>query len=75
VELARRFEPGSRRVARMRNHDARLRRVLDTSDVCQSIMRMLKKQTLSGANNSPSTHCKANQHRSQARLGRDVAPV
>ncbi len=38
-ELARRFEPYIRRVALMRLHDPRLRRALDASDVCQSVLR------------------------------------
>jgi RNA polymerase sigma factor (sigma-70 family) len=38
-ELVRRFEPHIRRVVRMRLQDSRLRRVLDASDVCQSVLR------------------------------------
>jgi RNA polymerase sigma factor (sigma-70 family) len=47
-ELARRFEPDIRRVARMRLHDVRLRRVLDTTDVCQSILRRFLAHARSG---------------------------
>lgn len=37
-ELIRRYEPTVRRVARVRLVDARLRRQLDTMDICQSVM-------------------------------------
>lgn len=37
-ELVRRYEPTVRRVARVRLVDARLRRQLDTMDICQSVM-------------------------------------
>ena len=38
AELVRLYEPAVRRVVRMRLRDPRLRRVLDSSDVCQSVM-------------------------------------
>lgn len=38
AELVRRYEPAIRRAVRVRLVDSRLRRVLDTSDVCQSIL-------------------------------------
>jgi RNA polymerase sigma-70 factor (ECF subfamily) len=37
-ELVRQFEPVIRRVVRMRLTDARLRRVFDSMDICQSIL-------------------------------------
>jgi RNA polymerase sigma-70 factor (ECF subfamily) len=37
-ELVRRFEPVLRRTIRVRLRDARLRRLLDTADVCQSVL-------------------------------------
>jgi RNA polymerase sigma-70 factor (ECF subfamily) len=38
AELVRRFEPELRRVIRVRLTDPRLRRVLDSGDVCQSVL-------------------------------------
>jgi RNA polymerase sigma-70 factor (ECF subfamily) len=38
AELVRRYEPEVRRVIRVRLTDARLRRVLDSMDVCQSVL-------------------------------------
>jgi len=38
AELVRLYEPAVRRVVRMRLRDPRLRRVLDSTDVCQSVM-------------------------------------
>lgn len=43
TELVRRYEPAVRRTVRVRLIDARLRRVLDSSDVCQSVMKSLLK--------------------------------
>jgi len=37
AELVRRYEPAIRRVARVRLADPRLRRLLDSADVCQSV--------------------------------------
>jgi len=37
-ELMRRYEPAVRRAVRMRLFDARLRRVFDSMDICQSVM-------------------------------------
>ncbi|MBV8077730.1 MAG: helix-turn-helix domain-containing protein, partial [Planctomycetaceae bacterium] len=37
-ELVRRYEPTIRRVARVRLVDPRLRRQLDTMDICQSVL-------------------------------------
>lgn len=39
VELVRQYEPLVRREARLRLHDPRLRRLLDSLDVCQSVLR------------------------------------
>jgi RNA polymerase sigma factor (sigma-70 family) len=38
AELVRRYEPAIRRVVRLRLTDARMRRVLDSMDVCQSVL-------------------------------------
>jgi len=38
VELVRRYEPAIRRVVRLRLRDPRLRRILDSMDVCQSVL-------------------------------------
>jgi RNA polymerase sigma factor (sigma-70 family) len=38
AELVRLYEPAVRRVVRLRLRDPRLRRVLDSTDVCQSVM-------------------------------------
>jgi RNA polymerase sigma-70 factor (ECF subfamily) len=38
AELVRLYEPAVRRVVRMRLRDPRLRRILDSTDVCQSVM-------------------------------------
>ena len=38
TELVRRYEPGIRRAVRIRLHDARLGRVLESMDVCQSVL-------------------------------------
>jgi RNA polymerase sigma factor (sigma-70 family) len=38
AELVRLYEPAVRRVVRMRLRDPRLRRVLDSTDVCQSVL-------------------------------------
>jgi RNA polymerase sigma-70 factor (ECF subfamily) len=38
VELVRRYEPVIRRVARVRLLDARLRRLVDSGDICQSVL-------------------------------------
>jgi RNA polymerase sigma-70 factor (ECF subfamily) len=38
AELVRRFEPAVRRVARIRLADQRLRRTLDSMDICQSVL-------------------------------------
>jgi RNA polymerase sigma-70 factor (ECF subfamily) len=39
--LVRKYEPAVRRTVRVRLLDARLRRILDSSDVCQSVMKSL----------------------------------
>lgn len=38
AELMRRYEPAVRRAVRLRLFDARLRRVFDSTDICQSVM-------------------------------------
>jgi RNA polymerase sigma factor (sigma-70 family) len=38
TELVRRYEPALRRAVRLRLRDPRLRRVLDSSDVCQAVL-------------------------------------
>ena len=38
VELVRRYEPAIRRVVRLQMRDPRLRRILDSMDVCQSVL-------------------------------------
>ena len=38
TELVRRYEPALRRSVRLRLRDPRLRRVLDSSDVCQAVL-------------------------------------
>jgi RNA polymerase sigma-70 factor (ECF subfamily) len=38
TELVRRYEPTIRRAVRVRLHDARLRRLFDSLDVCQSVL-------------------------------------
>mgnify|MGYP001138158190 FL=1 len=38
AELVRRYEPAVRRAARVRLVDTRLNRMLDSMDVCQSVM-------------------------------------
>lgn len=38
LELVRRYEPAVRRVVRLQLRDPRLRRILDSMDVCQSVM-------------------------------------
>jgi RNA polymerase sigma-70 factor (ECF subfamily) len=38
TELVRRYEPAIRRVVRVHMHDARMRRVLDSTDICQSVL-------------------------------------
>jgi RNA polymerase sigma-70 factor (ECF subfamily) len=38
VELVRRYEPALRRAVRLQLRDPRLRRVLDSSDICQSVL-------------------------------------
>src|SRR5215468_1887286 len=38
AELVRRYEPSIRRVVRVHLRDPRLRRVLDSTDVCQSVL-------------------------------------
>jgi RNA polymerase sigma-70 factor (ECF subfamily) len=38
AELVRRYEPAIRRVIRVHLHDPRLRRVLDSTDICQSVL-------------------------------------
>ena len=38
AQLVRRFEPAIRRAARIRLHDSRLRRFLDSLDICQSVL-------------------------------------
>jgi RNA polymerase sigma-70 factor (ECF subfamily) len=38
AELVRRYEPAIRRVVRVHLRDARLRRLLDSTDVCQSVL-------------------------------------
>ena len=38
VELVRRYEPAVRRVVRLQMRDPRLRRILDSMDVCQSVL-------------------------------------
>jgi RNA polymerase sigma factor (sigma-70 family) len=38
AELVRRYEPAIRRVVRLRMTDARLRRALDSMDICQSVL-------------------------------------
>src|SRR5207248_6100556 len=38
AELVRRYEPAIRRVVRVHLRDPRLRRVLDSTDVCQSVL-------------------------------------
>jgi RNA polymerase sigma-70 factor (ECF subfamily) len=38
AELVRRYEPAIRRVVRVHLHDQRLRRVLDSTDICQSVL-------------------------------------
>lgn len=38
AELVRRYEPAIRRVVRLRLADARLRRVFDSMDICQSVL-------------------------------------
>jgi RNA polymerase sigma-70 factor (ECF subfamily) len=38
AELVRRYEPAIRRVVRIRLRDPRLRRLLDTMDICQSVL-------------------------------------
>jgi RNA polymerase sigma-70 factor (ECF subfamily) len=38
AELVRRYEPAIRRFVRVHMHDARLRRVLDSTDICQSVL-------------------------------------
>jgi RNA polymerase sigma-70 factor (ECF subfamily) len=37
-ELVQRFEPAIRRVVRVHMRDARLRRILDSTDICQSVL-------------------------------------
>jgi RNA polymerase sigma-70 factor (ECF subfamily) len=37
AELVRRYEPAIRRAVRVRLHDDRLRRLLDSTDICQSV--------------------------------------
>jgi RNA polymerase sigma factor (sigma-70 family) len=38
ADLVRRYEPAVRRVVRVHMHDSRLRRVLDSTDICQSVL-------------------------------------
>src|SRR5262245_46161104 len=38
AELVRRYEPAIRRAVRVRLADARMRRVLDSMDICQSVL-------------------------------------
>jgi RNA polymerase sigma-70 factor (ECF subfamily) len=38
LDLVRRYEPAVRRIVRLRLRDPRLRRVLDSMDICQSVM-------------------------------------
>jgi RNA polymerase sigma factor (sigma-70 family) len=38
AELVRRYEPAIRRVVRIHMHDPRMRRVLDSTDICQSVL-------------------------------------
>jgi RNA polymerase sigma-70 factor (ECF subfamily) len=38
AELVRRYEPAIRRFVRVHMHDPRLRRVLDSTDICQSVL-------------------------------------
>jgi RNA polymerase sigma-70 factor (ECF subfamily) len=38
AELVRRYEPAIRRAVRVHLHDQRLRRVLDSTDICQSVL-------------------------------------
>jgi RNA polymerase sigma-70 factor (ECF subfamily) len=38
AELVRRYEPAIRRIVRVHMHDTRLRRVLDSTDICQSVL-------------------------------------
>ena len=38
IDLVRRYEPAIRRVVRLQLRDPRLRRILDSMDVCQSVM-------------------------------------
>jgi RNA polymerase sigma factor (sigma-70 family) len=38
VELVRRYEPAIRRIVRLQMRDPRLRRILDSMDVCQSVL-------------------------------------
>ena len=38
IELVRRYEPAIRRVVRLQLRDPRLRRILDSMDVCQSVL-------------------------------------
>src|SRR5262249_36279292 len=38
-ELFRRYEPAIRRTVRLRLHHARLRRLLDSTDLCQSVLK------------------------------------
>jgi RNA polymerase sigma factor (sigma-70 family) len=46
--FVRRFEPSIRRVVLLRLHDSRLRRVLDASDVCQSVLRSFLNRARAG---------------------------
>src|SRR3954469_175611 len=48
TELVRRYEPAIRRAARVRMADARLGRVLDSMDICQSVMASFFVRAASG---------------------------
>src|SRR3954452_1502219 len=48
TELVRSYEPAIRRAARVRMTDVRLRRVLDSMDICQSVMASFFVRAASG---------------------------
>jgi RNA polymerase sigma-70 factor (ECF subfamily) len=48
AELVRRYEPAVRRMVRLQLRDPRLRRVLDSSDVCQSVLASFFVRAASG---------------------------
>jgi RNA polymerase sigma-70 factor (ECF subfamily) len=49
AELVRRYEPAIRRAVRLRLRDPRLRRVLDSADVCQSVLASFFHRVSAGA--------------------------